>query len=115
MEKDVLDIEGLHAQFKEWCGNNIHIEKNELRDRDDIQMVLDSMTYDENTRKMDDYEATYTLRLNGSGNIRTERMEQELPDGVYDIPLESNATFKMQGNTLLLHTDRGMYKITAEQ
>lgn len=115
MEDNVLDIEGLHAQFEKWRGKSIHIEKSELRDKDHIQMALDSFSYDENERSIDGYEATYTLRLNGTGNITADHMEQALPGGVYDIPLEDEAKFRMHGNGLLLETDRGTYKITLEQ
>jgi len=113
VEENVLDIEGLYAQLEQWYGRNINIEQRELRDKEYIQMVLESITYGENTRTIDDYAATYTLHLNGSGNIMTDGTKQELPNAVYDIPLEDHATFKMQGNDLLLHTDRGTYKITA--
>lgn len=114
MEENVLDIEGLHAQFTEWCGNNIHIEKKELHDIDHIHMNLDRFSYDKNARTIDGYEATYTLQLNGSGNIITNRTEQTLPDDVYEIPLEDSATFETLKNGLLLHTNRGTYKITID-
>lgn len=114
MGDNVLDIEGLHAQFEEWCGNDLHIEKRELHDIDHIRMALDSLSYNKNSRTIDNYESTYTLRLNGTGNIVTDRTDQTLPNDVYEIPLEDNATFTMQQNGLLLHTDRGMYTITVE-
>ncbi|MDY0404326.1 hypothetical protein P5G51_001870 [Virgibacillus sp. 179-BFC.A HS] len=111
-EKNVLDIEGLNAKLQEWCGNEITVEKDELRDKDRIHMHLASISYDKNTRKIDDYQATYTLRLHGEGNVQTDKKEQTLPQDVYEIPLEDTATVQMQDQAIILETDRGHYRLT---
>ncbi|MDY0394436.1 hypothetical protein ACFSMW_08405 [Virgibacillus halophilus] len=110
-EKNKLDIEGLHAQLEKWHGSHICIKKDELRDVDEIRMELNSISYDKNTRKLDNYQSLYTLHLNGTGSIQTDRKEQPLPDAVYDIPLEDTASYKMNGSALQLHTTRGTYEI----
>lgn len=110
-EENRLDIEGLHAQLEKWCGSHIGIKKDELRDMDEIHMELDRISYDKHTRKLDDYQALYTLYLHGEGHIQTDQQEQPLPDAVYDIPLEDTASYEMNGDALQLHTSRGVYEI----
>src|SRR5699024_11176819 len=64
------------------------------------------------TRRIDDYEAMHALQLNGSGKIHTDVNDlKPLPEALYEIPLEDSTLYEFDGETFLLSTDRGIYKI----
>lgn len=113
MEQQFITIEQLHNLLNEWHGKPIQVEKLELHDQDIINIQLNGISYEKNTRKLDDYEATYTLKLNGVGHhVNDEQSIQPLPENVYEIPIEDTSLYEYNGRQFILSTDRGIYKIT---
>lgn len=112
MEEHFLSVETFNDLLHQWNGQPIKITKHELDDIDETWMQLKAITYDKNTRRIDDYEAIHALQLNGSGKIHTDANGlKPLPDALYEIPLEDTSLYEFDGETFILSTDRGIYKI----
>ncbi|RYG73346.1 hypothetical protein EU245_06550 [Lentibacillus lipolyticus] len=110
-----LTIEEFHELLQQWNGETIKISKHEIDDLDEIQMTLQNISYDRNTRRMDDYEPMHALQLNGDGTMETDANNpQELPSSLYEIPLEDNSLYEFDGHQFLVSTSRGVYKIERE-
>ncbi|QKY70788.1 hypothetical protein [Lentibacillus sp. CBA3610] len=113
MELQFLTVEEFNDLLQQWSGETIKISKHELDDMDETLMTLEDITYEHNTRgRIDDYEPTHALHLNGTGTIETDTSEvQSLPSSVYEIPLEDSSLYEYDGHQFLLSTTRGVYKI----
>lgn len=112
MTEQYLSIEGFNDQLQQWNGNTVKISKHELEDVDETIIELQDVTYETNTRRMDDYQPMHTLKLNGTGKIENEAHNlQPLPSSVYEIPLEDSSHYQYDGSRFILTTDRGTYTI----
>ncbi|GAA0437265.1 hypothetical protein GCM10008983_12570 [Lentibacillus halophilus] len=107
-----LTIESFNKLLQQWSGDRIKISKHEQYDLDEILMTLQAISYERNTRRLDDYVPMHTLQLNGNGTMETDAREpQELPSSLYDIPLDDHSLYEFDGNQFLISTSRGVYKI----
>ncbi|TMN22234.1 hypothetical protein FH966_04305 [Lentibacillus cibarius] len=110
-----LTIEEFNDLLQQWNGETIKISKHELNDLDETLMTLQEISYDRNTRRIDDYEPMHALQLNGAGTMETDIGEpQTLPSSLYEIPLEDNSLYEFDGHQFLVSTSRGVYKIERE-
>ncbi|SFB30486.1 hypothetical protein SAMN04488072_11477 [Lentibacillus halodurans] len=115
MDLQFLTIEEFNELLQQWNGETIKISKHELDDLDETIMTLQNISYDRNTRRIDDYEPKHALQLNGIGRIETDAVDtQPLPSSLYEIPLEDNSLYEFDGEQFLLSTSRGVYKIEKE-
>ncbi|TFJ91995.1 hypothetical protein [Lentibacillus salicampi] len=115
MELRFLTVEEFNDLLQRWNGETIKISKHELDDLDQTLMTLQDITYERNTRRLDDYEPMHALQLNGTGTTETDADDaQPLPSSVYEIPLEDNSLYEFDGQQFLLSTSRGVYKIEKE-
>lgn len=115
MDVQFLTIEEFNDLLQQWNGETIKISKHELDDLDETLMTLQDISYERNTRRIDDYEPMHALHLNGTGRIETDADNaQPLPSSVYEIPLEDNSLYEFDGEQFLLSTSRGVYKIEKE-
>lgn len=113
MEHQFLSVEEFNRQLQQWNGQQIKITKHEMDDVDKIVMHLQDISYDLNTRRIDDYVPRYNLLLKGDGRIETlaSMSNQPLPASVYEIPLENNTLYEYDGEKFFITTERGVYKI----
>ncbi|WP_010531326.1 hypothetical protein [Lentibacillus jeotgali] len=115
MEAQFLTVEAFNDLLQQWNGKTIKISKHELDDLDETLMTLQGISYERNTRRLDDYEPMHALQLNGTGTVETDASNvQSLPSSVYEIPLEDNTLYEFDGKQFLLSTSRGVYKIEKE-
>ncbi|GGM22088.1 hypothetical protein GCM10011351_04970 [Paraliobacillus quinghaiensis] len=116
MTQQYLTIEEFNTLLKNWDGKKVKISKTELEDQDVTIMDLSSITYSNNTRRIDDYEPQHALRLNGSGEILTDENDlQPFPSDYYEIPLEDSTIYQYNNEQFFLITDRGNYTIELAQ
>lgn len=112
MEQRFLSIEEFNTLLNEWSGHPVKISKHELDDIDETLLELNTISYAKDTRRIDDYEPTHALHLNGTGQIQNEDDNTHpLPEALYEIPLEDTTLYEFDGTRFLLSTDRGVYKI----
>ncbi|WP_052345727.1 hypothetical protein [Paucisalibacillus sp. EB02] len=113
MEHQFLSVEEFNHLIQQWSGRKVKITKHEMDDVDQTTMNLQSITYDRNTRRIDDYVPMHSLLLNGEGNIETlaAMSNQPLPSAVYEIPLQDNSLYEFDGEKFFITTDRGVYKV----
>ncbi|WP_047985648.1 hypothetical protein [Ornithinibacillus californiensis] len=113
MEHHFLSVEDFHSLIQQWSGRRIKITKHEMDDVDQIVMDLQHITYDRNTRRIDDYVPMHSLQLNGDGRIETlaTMSTQPLPSPNYEIPLQDNTMYEFDGEKFFITTERGVYKI----
>ena len=115
MRKQTITIEDVHAILQQWIGKQITIQKKELQDDDQTTMYLESVTYEINKERLDDYTSTYHLHLNGNGIIETVHNNAEpLPLPTYEIPLEDQSVYQYSENILHIINDRGQYTIRVD-
>ncbi|MGM8365954.1 hypothetical protein ACLIBG_10815 [Virgibacillus sp. W0181] len=109
-----LSIEEFNDQLSKWNGKRVKVSKLEMDDVDETVLALEYISYEKDTRRLDDYESMYTLELNGAGMTQTdnERNElQPLPSSLYEIPLENNTLYEFDESEFIISTDRAVYKI----
>lgn len=113
MKQGFLSIEEFNTFIQQWSGRMIKITKHEINDIDQTVMNLQSVSYDQNTRRIDDYVPRHSLLLNGDGQIETlsAMSNVPLPSPNYEIPLEDNSLYEFNGKKFFITTDRGVYKI----
>jgi len=112
VKSEFLSIEAFNEKLQQWRGKQIKVSKLELHDLDEVTISLDSVTYEKNDMRLDDYEGLYTLQLNGDGTIQTGTSNaQPLPSALYEIPLEADALQEFNGEQFIVSTTRGVYKI----
>ncbi len=105
-----LTVEEFNQMVQEWIGKPLMITKKEIGDLDQLIMHVHDISYTKNTRKIDDYVPTYTLRLTGEGNIQTDHGDQvPIPDDQYDIQLDNDTVYEYGGEAFHLKTNRGSY------
>ena len=110
-----LTIEEFNQLLQQWQGENIRIQKHELRDEDTVTMNLQEISYESNTRRLDDYTPSHALFLHGQGQTQTGvQNAQPLPSAYYEIPLEDSTRYQHLNDRFTLHTDRGTYTIEKE-
>lgn len=113
MEEKFLDIEELDGLLKKWTGRQIKLIKTEQKDVDEVNMLLESITYNKDTNRPDDYKSLYSLQLNGQGVIDTDVLEAEpLPLPEYEIALTPKAMYEFEDDEIIISTERAVYKIT---
>ncbi|MBY7145058.1 hypothetical protein KFZ56_18740 [Virgibacillus sp. NKC19-3] len=112
MNPQFLSIEAFHEFLSRWSGRDIIITKHEMDDLDEIRMQLQDISYEINTRRIDDYQSTYVLQLSGNGEIETTTNNfQPLPSPTYEIPLEDTSLYEFDGSAFLISTSRAVYKV----
>ncbi|MEN1966721.1 hypothetical protein WMZ97_01480 [Lentibacillus sp. N15] len=112
MTQKNLSIEEFNKQLQNWTGKTVRICKQEIDDHDETLMHLQQVTYETNTRRIDDYQPMHTLQLNGTGQVENEAHDmQPLPSSTYEIPLEDSSRYQFDGSQFSLTTDRGAYTI----
>ncbi|GGP09152.1 hypothetical protein [Oceanobacillus neutriphilus] len=113
MKQGFLSIEEFNALIQQWSGRMIKITKHEINDIDQTVMNLQSVSYDQKTRRIDDYVPRHSLLLNGDGQIEalSTMSNEPLPLSNYEIPLEDNSLYEFNGRKFIITTDRGIYKI----
>ncbi len=113
MNHQFLSIEEFNALIQQWNGRSIKITKHEMDDVDQTVMNLSDVSYEQNTRRIDDYVPMHNLLLNGDGHIETlaAMSTQPLPSSVYEIPLQNNSLYEYDGEKFFITTERGVYKI----
>lgn len=112
MEQQSLSIEEFNELFNKWTGKDVKVLKQEIGDNDETLMNLEKVSYLEHTGRLDDYEAKYTLQLNGMGKIENDKNEFEpLPSPSYEIPLDDTTQYQFNGSRFTVKNDRGLYTI----
>lgn len=113
MNHQFLSIEEFNALIQQLNGRSIKITKHEMDDVDQTVMNLRDVSYEQNTRRIDDYVPMHNLLLNGDGHIETlaAMSNQPLPSSVYEIPLQNNSLYEYDGEKFFITTERGVYKI----
>ncbi|UJL46315.1 hypothetical protein KFZ58_18525 [Virgibacillus sp. NKC19-16] len=112
MDPQFLSIEEFNHYLSRWNGRDIKITKHEMGDLDETHMELQAISYDTDTRRIDDYQPMHVLELNGNGEIETTTNTfQPLPSPTYEIPLEDTSLYEFDGAQFLISTDRAVYKI----
>ncbi len=113
MDHQFLSVEEFNALFQQWSGQKVKITKHEMDDIDQTIMTLQQISYDQNTRRIDDYVPKHSLLLHGGGQIETlaAMSEQPLPSPVYEIPLQDSTLYEYDGQKFFITTERGVYKI----
>lgn len=107
-----LSIEEFNDVLKKWSGESIKIMKQEIDDQDEIMMDLSNISFETNSRRIDDYLAKHTLHLYGDGKVKTEDARYEpLPDSQFEVPIYDGSTFMYDGSRLYVQTERGNYII----
>ena len=107
-----LSIEQFDELIKKWGNKHIKITKLEMDDVDEILMHLEKIAYENEIPTIDGYEPIHNLQLNGEGMIQTENNNaQPLPSSLYEIPIENDTLYEFDGNSFLISTNRGTYKI----
>ncbi|SFK08733.1 hypothetical protein SAMN04487936_10742 [Halobacillus dabanensis] len=110
-----LTIEEFNQLLQQWQGENIRIQKHELRDEDTVTMNLQEISYETNTRRLDDYTPMHVLFLHGQGQTQTSfQNAQPLPTSYYEIPLEDSTRYQHLNDRFTLETERGTYTIEKE-
>lgn len=105
-------IEEFNALLNKWTGKSIKILKHEIEDNDETLMRLEQVTYQEQTDKIDDYVAKYTLLLTGTGEIENDDDNFEpLPSPSYEIPLDDTTNYQFDDSRFTIKNDRGTYTI----
>lgn len=113
MSHRFLSIEEFNDMIQQWSGSKIKITKHEIEDVDQTIMNLEHVSYERNTRRIDDYVPMHNLLLHGEGHIETLAImsNQPLPSSQYEIPLEDNSMYEFDGEKFFITTERGVYKI----
>ncbi|MCP3027076.1 hypothetical protein [Halobacillus sp. A5] len=112
MNERALTIEEFNQLLQQWSGETIKVTKEELEDEDTLIMQLHDISYETNTRRIDDYEPMHALHLNGTGTTQSEEQNlQPLPSSMYEIPLEDSSQYQFEGERFSLVTERGRYTI----
>lgn len=112
MEQHSMPINEFNALLNEWTGKNIKISKQEIEDDDETFMVLEKVTYSEDRRRLDDYEAMHALQLSGIGKVENGDHDlKPLPLSSYEIPLDDTTNNQFDGSRFTLKNDRGTYTI----
>ncbi|SDL96121.1 hypothetical protein [Sediminibacillus halophilus] len=112
MAQHFLSIEEFNQLLQQWNGNAIKVTKQEIGDYDETVLRLNTVSYDTDTRRIDDYQAKHKLLLNGGGTMLTAAANaQPLPNQVYEIPIEDSTLFQYDDDRFSLTTDRGSYTI----
>lgn len=113
MDHEFLSVEEFNTFIQQWSGRTIKIIKHEMDDIDQTVMNLQRISYDQNTRRIDDYVPKHSLLLHGDGQIETltTMSNVSLPSSNYEIPLQDNSLYEFNGETFVITTDRGVYKI----
>ncbi|WP_152657797.1 hypothetical protein [Oceanobacillus sp. CFH 90083] len=113
MENGFLSIEEFDALIQQWNGKRIKITKHEIDDIDQTIINLQSISYDQNIRRIDSYIPKHSLLLNGDGQIEilTAMDNEPLPSSNYEIPLQEDSLYEFNGKKFFITTDRGVYKI----
>ncbi|CDQ38059.1 MULTISPECIES: hypothetical protein [Virgibacillus] len=112
MPDQFLTIEQFNKLLKRWNGKRVKIAKQELHDYDETIIDLSAVSYETNTRRIDDYQPLHALHLNGVGEIENASNHlEELPMSMYEIPLEDTSLYQFDGERFALVTDRAIYTI----
>ncbi|MCG1027700.1 hypothetical protein J5S49_05300 [Virgibacillus halodenitrificans] len=112
MHQQYLSIEQFNKLLYKWNGKTVKIAKQELDDYDEVMMRLDRISYETDTRRLDDYEPMHSLHLNGIGEIENASNHFEpLPSPLYEIPLEDTSLYQFDGERFSIVTDRAIYTI----
>lgn len=112
MKQHTVSIEMFHTSLKKWIGKDIRITKYENKDHDVTSLHLETVSYLKNEQRKDDYEPKYALLLGGQGQVLTDNKTFiQLPDDVYEIPLDDLSEYTIDGPRFSLKTDRGVYTI----
>ncbi|GAA0445224.1 MAG: hypothetical protein ACQEWU_20320 [Bacillota bacterium] len=112
MADQFLTIEQFNKLLKKWSGKRVKIAKQELHDYDETIMDLSKVSYETNTRRIDDYQPLHALQLNGMGEVENASNHfEELPTSMYEIPLEDTSLYQFDGSRFALVTDRAIYTI----
>ncbi|WP_431802299.1 hypothetical protein [Halobacillus andaensis] len=112
MTERTLTVEEFNQLLQQWSGETIKITKQELEDEDSIIMQLNDISYETDTRRLDEYEPMHALHLNGTGTTQTNEQDlQPLPSSLYEIPLEDSTQYQFEGDRFSLVTERGSYTI----
>jgi len=116
VSEQYLTIEEFNELITKWSGKTVKIAKQELDDYDETVMELTNVSYETNTRRIDDYVPKHALQLNGTGLIENEMSEQHpLPSSLYEIPLEDSSLYQFDGARFALITDRAIYTIEVDE
>ena len=113
MDHEFLSVEEFNVLLRQWSGRTIKITKHELDDVDQTVLNLQNISYDQNLRRIDDYVPKHSLLLHGDGQIETltTMSNVSLPSSNYEIPLQDDSLYEFNGETFVLTTNRGVYKI----
>jgi len=116
VSEQYLSIEEFNELIRKWNRKTVKIAKQELDDYDETVMELSDISYETNTRRIDDYVPKHVLQLNGTGLIENEKLEkQPLPASLYEIPLEDSSLYQFDGSRFALITDRAIYTVEVEE
>lgn len=113
MDHQFLSVEEFNSRIQQWSGRTVKITKHEMDDVDQIMLNLQNISYDRNTRRIDDYVPMHSLQLIGEGHIETlaSMSTQPLPSPNYEIPLQDSTMYEFDGERFFITTERGVYKI----
>nr|WP_237648599.1 hypothetical protein [Sediminibacillus terrae] len=112
LAQQFLSIEEFNQLIQQWNDKTIKVTKQEIGDYDETVLRLNAVSYDTDTRRVDDYQAKHKLLLRGDGTMLTDAANtQPLPNQVYEIPIEDSTLFQYDDERFSLTTDRGSYTI----
>jgi hypothetical protein len=97
-------------------GRNLIINKEEHNlgnhDLDRIELVLDDVVMRHADRPdPDDFVAKHEVVLQGQGTIHTKEGQMELPQRMFEIPIEGKLATRKIDDGLIVETERALYAI----
>lgn len=96
--------------FDAHLAEEISIHKHEDGDLDHAKLFLRKVGL-AHQRDPENYVAEQALILHGEGMLETATERLPIPLDMYEIPIDSNASFEQEGDSLLIATKRAKYRV----
>ncbi|CAM4373820.1 hypothetical protein [Paenibacillus tarimensis] len=103
-------LETVSKWFEEHTHRPIRIIKREQGDVDQIRMNVEHIGY-RDSHTVDDYTDGLALMLYGYGEIINNRQPAELPQPIFEIPVEGLSAAEVSDHQMILITERAAYSI----
>ncbi len=103
--------------LQEIKGSTVFIKKeelstglNEVMDTDEVKLSLEGVTLRESMDEhIDDYLENQELILQGTGSIKSDNGEAQIPNDMYEIPLAGAVSVTKEGDSIKVETEKAAY------
>lgn len=103
--------------LQEIKGKTVFIKKeelstglNEVMDTDEVKLSLEGVTLRESMDEhIDDYLENQELILQGTGSIKSDNGEAQIPNDMYEIPLAGPVSVTKEGESMKVETEKATY------